>query len=226
MKTKPVILLLAALSALLIGSCTPNPLAVPFLVPGAGDAPAPAPAPAPNPTPDPDLAPAGDYVTLTKAEIFAAMSLDENITSDFTDVTIKSKSGDWTGNMFTERGQEYIWLRNNKHSHLKSPSFDKNISKIELKVTGSGANTPVAARVFWAINPGTDLVIFDADYYNADFNQAEWVFVEKFGSASSVASQASLTQSVIIPFTGDTKRFILIAYDGEAYISSVRVYFN
>jgi len=228
MRTKPVILLLAVLSALLFGSCNPNPLDVSFMEPGAEGVPTPAPIPNPNPVPEPspEPEPTGHYVSLTNAEIIAALSDSGYTTNDFKSVKIASSSGKWTGKMNARKDLKYIQLRNNMGSHLMSPVFKRNISKIELLVTYGEDETPVQARSFYAIASNTDFSVFGAYYFNSENYITQWTNVTKYGNAASINEGAYLDQHVTLTFTGDTNSFMLIVYDGDAYIKSVKVYFK
>ena len=180
-------------------------------------------APTPDPDPEPEPEPSGNVVTLTNAEIVAALSAGESTSNSYGDVTIASASGTWTGNMNAKNDLKFIQIRNNKGAHLKSPTFSGNIAKIELTVNG-GTGDNVQARNFYAIASNTDLSQFGTENYNANANKEKWEAVTKYGTASSEASTTNVEQSVTLTFTGDTKSFMLVTANGAAYITSVKVY--
>ena len=181
------------------------------------------PAPTPDPDPEPEPVPTGNTVSLTNAEIVAALSAGTTTANSYADVTITSASGTWKGNMNAKNDLTFIQIRNNKNAHLTSPVFASNISKIELTVNG-GSGTSVAARNFYAIAANTDLSQFGSDNYNANANKEKWEAVTKYGDGSSTASDTNVEQTVTIEFTGDTKDFMLVTHNGAAYITSVTVY--
>lgn len=181
------------------------------------------PAPTPDPDPDPQPTPTGNTVSLTNAEIVAALSAGTTTANSYADVTIASASGTWKGNMNAKNDLTFIQIRNNKNAHLTSPVFTSNISKIELTVNG-GTGDKVQARNFYAIAANTDLSQFGSDNYNANANKEKWEAVTKYGDGSSTASDTNVEQTVTIEFTGDTKDFMLVAHNGAAYITSVTVY--
>lgn len=181
------------------------------------------PAPTPTPAPDNEPEPSGNVVTLTNAEIIAALSAGETTANSYKDVTIASASGTWTGNMNAKNDLTFIQIRNNKGAHLKSPTFSGNIAKIDLTVNG-GTGSSVAARDFYAIASNTDLSQFGTDNYNANANKEKWEAVTKYGNVSSTASTTNVEQTVTLTFTGDTKSFMLVTANGAAYITSIKVY--
>lgn len=181
------------------------------------------PAPTPTPAPDNEPEPSGNVVTLTNAEIVAALSAGESTSNGYGDVTIASASGTWTGNMNAKNDLTFIQIRNNKGAHLKSPTFSGNIAKIDLTVNG-GTGSSVAARDFYAIASNTDLSQFGTDNYNANANKEKWEAVTKYGNVSSTASTTNVEQTVTLTFTGDTKSFMLVTANGAAYITSIKVY--
>jgi len=111
-----------------------------------------------------------------------------------------------------------------------SPTFTKNIEKIELTINGGTGNN-VQQRKFFAIAADTDLSKFGStkdDNYNANKNDATWAAVTKYGNAQSTATSTNVEQTVTITLdsTVDTKNFMLVTYDGAAYITSITVYFK
>ena len=112
-----------------------------------------------------------------------------------------------------------------------SPTFTKNIEKIELTINGGSGNNGVQQRKIFAIAADTDLSKFGStkdDNYNANKNDATWAAVTKYGNAQSTATSTNVEQTVTITLdsTVDTKNFMLVSYDGAAYITSITVYFK
>ena len=104
----------------------------------------------------------------------------------------------------------------------------KSIEKIELTVNGGTGNN-VQSRKFFAIAANTSFSGFVADKnYNANENQENWAAVTKYGNAQSTATSTNVEQTVTITLdsTVDTKNFMLVTYDGAAYITSITVYFK
>ena len=167
---------------------------------------------------------------MTNAEIIAALSGSSATGNSYADFSITSDSGKWTGNMNTKNDLKYVQIRNNRGANLKSPTFSKSIEKIELTINGGTANS-VQQRKIYAVATGTDLSAFGStndDGYNANKNDALWEAVTKYGNAQSVATSTNTEQTVTITLDSsvDTKDFMLVAYDGAVYITSVTVYFK
>ena len=181
------------------------------------------PAPTPDPDPEPQPVPTGNTLTLTNAEIVAALSAGTTTANSYADVTITSASGTWKGNMNAKNDLTFIQIRNKNGACLVSPTFGSNISKIELTVNGGTGNN-VQARNFYAIASNTDLSQFGTENYNANANKEKWEAVTKYGEASSVASDTNVEQTVTMEFSADTKDFMLVTHNGATYITSIKVY--
>lgn len=171
-----------------------------------------------------------DTATLTNDEIVAALSAGTETGNTYGDYSITSASGTWAGNMNKKNDLTYVQIRNNRGAHLMSPTFTKNIEKIELTINGGSGNN-VQQRKFFAIAADTDLSKFGStkdDNYNANKNDATWAAVTKYGNAQSTATSTNVEQTVTITLdsTVDTKNFMLVSYDGAAYITSITVYFK
>ena len=68
-------------------------------------------------------------VTLTNAEIVAAMTSTE---TSYVEFTIESASGLWTVNAQQLQGNTYLQLRGRKGSYIKTPAFEKDIKSVTL----------------------------------------------------------------------------------------------
>ena len=172
-----------------------------------------------------------DTATLTNEEIIAALTELGSTSTQYTDVTISSASGEWSGNMSPNKSNTFVQIRNSRGAHLMSPTFTKNIEKIELTINGGSGNNGVQQRKIFAIAADTDLSKFGStkdDNYNANKNDATWAAVTKYGNAQSTATSTNVEQTVTITLdsTVDTKNFMLVSYDGAAYITSITVYFK
>ena len=166
--------------------------------------------------------------SLTNDEIIAALSASTATSNSYADFSVSSASGTWSGNMNTKNDLKYVQIRNSKGSHLISPTFAKSIEKIELTVNGGTGNN-VQSRKFYAVAANTSFSNFVADKnYNANENKENWEAVTKYGNAQSTATSTNVEQTVTITLdsTVDTKNFMLVTYDGAAYITSITVYFK
>ena len=142
---------------------------------------------------------------LTNAEIKAVVSKS----SGYTDVTIESASGTWTGQMNTGTNISYIQIRNKQGSHIKSPTFEKNIKRVALRVNGT-----TIERTFYAI-PSSTAVPTGSSAYAAS------LWETNYGSVSRTIR--SEEETLVITFNAEAKDFILIAGDGAVYIDSILV---
>ena len=153
--------------------------------------------------------PAGEF--LTNAEIIKSIS-DAYKTSGktgYVEYTIKSASGDWQANTNVADALKFLQLKNNNYSHLLSPEFSGNITKIELVI-----NKTTMKRNFYALPVSTELT--EATYTNTIFDTA-------YGSATC---ETKKEQTITIVFNKNTKHFKLIVADGTAYIDAIKVYHN
>ena len=161
--------------------------------------------------------------TLTNAEIVAALSAGSSSSNTYGDLSIDSDSGVWTGNMNTSNAITFVQIRNKSNARLVSPTFSKNIEKVELTVS-KGSGDKIMARKFFALAANSDLSVFGGNY-NANDTSSSWEALTKYGDASSTES-TDAEQTVTIEFTGDTKNFMLVTYNGAAYINEITVYFK
>ena len=157
-----------------------------------------------------------DTATLTNDEIVAALSAGSSSAATYVDMTIASESGQWSGNISGSNTNTFVQIRNKSNAHLTSPTFTKNIDKIELTVNG-GTGTNVQSRNFYAIATNSDLSVFGTENYNSTTTgmPEAWNALTKYGNASSTASTTNVEQTVTIEFTGDTKNFMLVTHNGE-----------
>lgn len=81
------------------------------------------------------------------------------------------------------------------------------------------------SRKFFAIAANSDLSVFTGNY-NANDTSTSWDALTKYGEASSTESTTDTQQTVTIEFTGNTKNFMLVTYNGAAYIDAITVYFK
>ena len=168
-----------------------------------------------------------DTATLTNEEIIATLSAGSSSANTYVDMTIDSESGEWSGNMSGSNANTFVQIRNKSNAHLTSPTFTKNIDKIELTVNG-GTGDNVQSRNFYAIATNSDLSVFGTENYNSTKTGMPdaWNALTKYGNASSTASSTNVEQTVTIEFEGNTKNFMLVTHNGAAYITSITVYFK
>lgn len=150
---------------------------------------------------------------LTNAEIKAAIAAEYVAAGKAgypaADFAIESASGDWVANANLTSEPKYLQMRNSNKSHILSPKFGGNISKIELVI-----NEKTVKRNFYALPASTGLT---------NENYGESIFETAYGSA---ACEKSKTQTITIEFTGDTNQFNLIVGGGAGYIDSIKVYYT
>ncbi len=85
-----------------------------------------------NPVEEEPETPAGSVLTLTNAEICAAMTSSETSYSNY---TIESASGVWSVNASRNKGNTFLQCRGKKGAYIKTPEFDKDIKSVTLHFT-------------------------------------------------------------------------------------------
>jgi len=152
---------------------------------------------------------------LTNAEIKSSLSAGSNSSDKYDAITFTSASGSWPANANTKKTLTYVQLRNNQGSYITSPVFSSNVQKVVISV-----NATTTVRTFYCVPVATELPNTDKNNtYNKTGNES--VIAGAYGSATCEDKKA---QTITINFTGDTKQFKLIAYDGAVYIDSIKVY--
>jgi len=73
--------------------------------------------------------PATSTVTLTNAEILAALTSSE---TSYTEYTIASASGQWTVNASQNKNNTYLQCRGKKGAYIKTPLFEKDIKSVTI----------------------------------------------------------------------------------------------
>lgn len=73
--------------------------------------------------------PAGNVLSLTNAEILAALTSSE---TSYQDYAIESASGTWTVNASQNKSNTYLQCRGKKGAYIKTPSFDKDIKSVTI----------------------------------------------------------------------------------------------
>ena len=126
---------------------------------------------------------------LTNAEITAAIKAAvDNKANGYTDVTINSTSGVWQGKMNAQKDVTYVQLRNKEGACIKSPVFEKNVKRIELRI-----NAKSGARVLHAIPS-------DSVPASGTYGDAAWA--SQYGQAGCAGNVA---ETVTIEMNKDTK---------------------
>ncbi len=144
---------------------------------------------------------------LTNAEITAAIKAAvDNKANGYTDVTINSTSGVWQGKMNAQKDVTYVQLRNKEGACIKSPVFEKNVKRIELRI-----NAKSGARVLHAIPS-------DSVPASGTYGDAAWA--SQYGQAGCAGNVA---ETVTIEMNKDTKDFAIIVSGGAVYIDSILV---
>lgn len=159
----------------------------------------------------------GASVLLTNAEILAAVH-DESVTGDYAtygNVTIKSTSGEWTGNIARHPSKvNFIQLRNQQAAQLTSPVFSSNIDKIVFTMSDD-ESVSLSDRTLHAIPVGTTLPTAKDEKYTST------VWASEYGSVKTGTTKGA---SVTLTITGDTKQFMLVVEGGATYIKEIAVY--
>ena len=144
---------------------------------------------------------------LTNAEIVAAITAAvDNKANGYTDITIESESGTWTGKMNAQKNTPYVQLRAKDGSCVKSPSFTTNVKRIVLRI-----NAKTGARDVHAI-PSANVPA------SGDYKAADWA--TQYGQ---VTCTGNVDENQVITVSGETKDFALIVYGGAVYIDSILV---
>lgn len=159
----------------------------------------------------------GASVLLSNAEILAAVH-DESVTGDYAtygNVTIKSTSGEWTGNIARHPSKvNFIQLRNQQAAQLTSPVFSSKIDKIVFTMSDD-ESVSLSDRTLHAIPVGTTLPTAKDEKYTST------VWASEYGSVKTGTTKGA---SVTLTITGDTKQFMLVVEGGATYIKEIAVY--
>ena len=92
---------------------------------------------------EPETPSTGNVLSLTNAEICAAMTSSE---TSYQDYTIESASGVWTVNASKNNANTFLQCRGKKGAYIKTPAFDKEIKYVTLHF--SEAKSVYADNVF------------------------------------------------------------------------------
>ena len=102
-----------------------------------------------NPVEEEPETPAGSVLTLTNAEICAAMTSSE---TSYQTYTIESASGVWTVNASRNKDNTFLQCRGKKGAYIKTPEFDKDIKSVTLHFTDQ---KPVYSNNVYCAFPST-----------------------------------------------------------------------
>ena len=108
--------------------------------------------------------PAASTVTLTNAEILAALTSSE---TSYTEYTIASASGEWTVNASQNKNNTYLQCRGKKGAYIKTPLFEKDIKSVTIHF--SEAKSVYADNVY-CVFPATWTVPTADEAYPEDGN--------------------------------------------------------
>lgn len=164
--------------------------------------------------------PSATVYELTNAEIVAAVSSGNS----YTDVTINSASGTWTGNMYASSSAKFIQIRNSKGSFLKTPVFEKEISKIEFMMTADKNST--VERTLMALPADFEVPSGDTKYGSISGNPFD---AASLGEVTAPAP--ATTTPVVLNVAAGHKQIIICTVGGtngggSTYIDSLKVYFK
>lgn len=145
---------------------------------------------------------------LTNDEIVAAINAAvANKANGYTEITINSASGEWQGKMNAQKDVSYVQLRAKDGACIKSPAFEKDIKRIELRINSKTG----AQRIIHAIPS-------DSVPSSGDYKAADWA--AQYGQA---ASTGNVAETLTINVDGAVKDFALIVSGGAVYIDSILV---
>jgi len=156
---------------------------------------------------------------LTNEEILASFAASAQASNVYADWTIKSASGNWTGNMNTIKDCKYVQIRNTMGANVTTPVFDKAISKIEVTAYATTGNT-LTTRKLYAVPMDTDLATA-----NKDTKYGDAVIANAYAGPAEFKGNISATVTNTLEFTAnDVKQCKIICKDGAFYITSIKVY--
>lgn len=146
----------------------------------------------------------GTTYYLTNAEILTAV----NTGNGYADVSISSKSGTWSGNVYCATNVKYLQLRNKQNAQLTSPEFGSNIKSISFAInSGSTAN-----RTLYIVSPDATFPSGTTAYSTTN------ILKTNYGSVA-----ATVGETVTIEPTSDIKQFMLVVQGGAIYIDDITV---
>ena len=137
--------------------------------------------------------PAASTVTLTNAEILAALTSSE---TSYTEYTIASASGEWTVNASQNKNNTYLQCRGKKGAYIKTPLFEKDIKSVTIHF--SEAKSVYADNVY-CVFPATWTVPTADEAYPEDGNVGKAV---TDGSYSLTIPVAEGTKQVYVTIIG------------------------
>ena len=146
---------------------------------------------------------------LTSDEISAALKANGQTNNNYGSIDITSASGKWSGNMSLNKDLKYVQLRNKSGSHIKSPTFAKNIKRVALRI-----NETTIERTIYAIPASTSIPTGNSAY-------SATLWATNYGSVSRTIRNEA--ETLVISFNAEAKDFTIIAGDGAVYIDSILV---
>lgn len=156
-------------------------------------------------------APVKTTYKLTNEEIVATMAAFDG-TSGYMDYTIASTDGDWTGNMYVNKTNTYLQLRNKSGAFAKSPEYSTNVKKVTLTISSK----TIESRTFHII-PADTAVPTSGDNYTS----ALWE--NEYGSFKTTTRDSQVTADIEFPSTAAAKQFIIVMDGGAAYLDAITV---
>ena len=101
-------------------------------------------------------------LTLTNAEILAALAAANSTSTSYVDYTIESASGVWAVNASQLNTNTFLQCRGKKGSYIKTPAFDKDIKSVTIHFTT--AKSVYANNVYCAFPATWTAPTEDAQY--------------------------------------------------------------
>lgn len=165
---------------------------------------------------------------MTKDEIIAALTakINENgFASKYQDFTFTTGGYAWSGKSNISKDKSgnlstpYLQIRNTDNSHILTPEFASEISKIEI--TGyaavSGSSSP--SRKLYAVPVNTDLSTATTDEKYGDA-----VVANAYGFATFTGgANVELTETIDVS-AANVKQVKIVSKDGALYLIGIKVY--
>lgn len=170
--------------------------------------------------PDPDA----KFIELTNAEITAALANTSIKQDTYSEITMSSAGGDWTGNVNGRAGLAYAQIRNSQGAYLKTPLLDSDIEKIEINAYAIVAGTSKMTRTVYVIPADTELDTTDKTKYNKDEYPVKIASIAYGGPEQFIGTEKVEIVKTLKLNTAGVRQCKIICYDGTLYINSVKVY--
>lgn len=172
--------------------------------------------------------PSAKTVTLTKDEIIAALEAkikESGFSSKYQDFSFSAGGYAWSGKMNISKSTAgelqtpYIQIRNTDSSHLLTPEFSSEISKLEITAYATVSGSFSQTRKLYALPSSADLSTANTDTkYNDTMMTGNYGFTTFAGTKN-----VEITETIDVS-ASSVKQVKLASKDGALYILQVKVY--